>query len=179
VLAAHAAISNPQGVYMSQSVTFEPGWEPVAAILPLWEAAYTGGSRPPVGNGFRVVLWQYTSSGHLPGYGGNLDLDQDLAGVAVLTSTPIPIEETEETMLIIKRTSTGEVGVFGGGFAAADGTGKGRHIFASVSDYNGFKAISDTANGKGQPQAPKLPDLAAVVGVDENGWKVVCNTYGV
>jgi hypothetical protein len=117
VLAAHAAIGNPQGVYMSQSVTFEAGWAPVAALLPLWEAAYFGNTPPPVGNGFNVVLWQYTSTGRLPGYGGNLDLDQELAGLAVLTATIIkPIQEDDMPRYIRNSDNgtiaIGTVGVF-------------------------------------------------------------------
>lgn len=82
-------------------------------------------------------------------------------------------------MLILKRNATGEVGIFGGAFANSDGTGPRRHIFASVSDYNAFKSICDTARANGQPTAPQIPDLATVIGVDEVGWKVACNTAGV
>jgi hypothetical protein len=84
---AVVAAGHPSGSYMSSSVTF--GSWPKCARRPLWVAAYGGSSVPSVGNWRAPVLWQYTSSGHLPGYGGNLDLDQDQAGLSALDATPI------------------------------------------------------------------------------------------
>jgi GH25 family lysozyme M1 (1,4-beta-N-acetylmuramidase) len=86
------AAGHPSGTYMSSSVTF--GSWPKCSSRPLWVAAYGGSSVPKVGNWRAPVLWQYTSSGHLPGYGGNLDLDQDQAGLSALDATPLtpPIE---------------------------------------------------------------------------------------
>jgi GH25 family lysozyme M1 (1,4-beta-N-acetylmuramidase) len=81
------AAGHPSGTYMSASVTF--GSWPKCGRRPLWVAGYGFNSVPAVGPSWAApVLWQYTSSGHLPGYGGYLDLDQDLAGIAG-TGTPI------------------------------------------------------------------------------------------
>jgi hypothetical protein len=52
-------------------------------------ANYSSSTVPRVGNWTAPVLWQYTSTGHLPGYSGNLDLSQDLAGLDSLTATTL------------------------------------------------------------------------------------------
>jgi GH25 family lysozyme M1 (1,4-beta-N-acetylmuramidase) len=74
-------------IYMSGSVTHAADWSPVvAAGYGLWVAAYALGSTPfngygapagpsAVGHWPFVAMWQYTSSGHLPGWNGNLDLN--------------------------------------------------------------------------------------------------------
>jgi hypothetical protein len=82
------AAGHPSGTYMSASVTF--GSWPKCGRRPLWVAGYGFASVPAVGPSWSApVLWQYTSSGHLPGYGGNLDLDQDQAGLSSLGATPL------------------------------------------------------------------------------------------
>lgn len=69
-----------------------PGWWPGCTNSstafsqdPLWDAAYTGGSAPPITAGWaRWAEWQYTSSGSVPGISGSADLD-------VLTPGGIPL----------------------------------------------------------------------------------------
>jgi GH25 family lysozyme M1 (1,4-beta-N-acetylmuramidase) len=113
------AAGHPTGTYMSSSVTF--GSWPKCSRRPLWVAAYGGSAVPPVGSWAAPVLWQYTSTGHLPGYSGYLDLDQDLAGLDAASLSATPIQqvltalENGEMKLI---TSTGKlspllVGPFG------------------------------------------------------------------
>jgi GH25 family lysozyme M1 (1,4-beta-N-acetylmuramidase) len=90
------AAGHPSGTYMSASVTF--GSWPKCGRRPLWVAGYGFTSVPAVGPSWSApVLWQYTSTGHLPGYGGNLDLDNDLAST---TAAPIPLE----TLMALKDT---------------------------------------------------------------------------
>ncbi|WAB10776.1 endolysin [Arthrobacter phage Tuck] len=74
-------------IYMSGSVTHEVDWSPVVkAGYGLWVAAYALGYTPfngygapagPSGVGYWpfVAMWQYTSTGRLPGWNGNLDLN--------------------------------------------------------------------------------------------------------
>jgi GH25 family lysozyme M1 (1,4-beta-N-acetylmuramidase) len=76
------------GLYMSSSVTHAQNWQPlVDAGVPLWVAQYgsndgTQQGAPNVSYWPSYVYFQYTSVGHLPGYGGNLDLNTD-SGLAV------------------------------------------------------------------------------------------------
>ena len=75
-------------IYMSQDTVNTRDWSRVEQEFPLWMAAYplgsqtieghspeTAGSKIPTSwaAGFRA--WQYTASGHLPGFDGNLLLD--------------------------------------------------------------------------------------------------------
>lgn len=74
-------------VYMSASVVNEHDWSYVYNDYGLWVAQY--GQNTPI-DGYLVpgslpdvnwnpsapyIMWQYTSNGHLPGWGGNLDLN--------------------------------------------------------------------------------------------------------
>ena len=72
-------------IYMSRNVTTSMDWSSVAPIYPLWVAQYrdnnpTGYQAVPWKSG-TVGVWgqeylrQYTSTGQLPNYSGNLDLD--------------------------------------------------------------------------------------------------------
>ena len=77
------------------TITSGADWSPVAAEYPCWEAAYVlgyqaiYGYQPPNGladipfwrNGGRVE-WQFTSSGHLSGWAGALDLDMFFGSAA-------------------------------------------------------------------------------------------------
>lgn len=71
-----------QSVYLSSSVTRSAGWSAVVRLgLTLMVADYgenngRPSSIPLVGHWPRelVWIWQYTSTGRLPGYGGDLDL---------------------------------------------------------------------------------------------------------
>lgn len=73
-------------IYMSESVVNSYDWTAVAkAGYPLWVAKYrdydidknydmsNAGNKPSVKNWKSYVMWQWTSSGRLDGYNGNLD----------------------------------------------------------------------------------------------------------
>lgn len=81
------------GTYMSQSVTF--GDWPSIKHRPLWVADYGPDSVPDVGAWDAPVLWQWTSSGRLPGYSGSLDLNESQPGFAALIN-PTPIVPKKE-----------------------------------------------------------------------------------
>ena len=82
-LAAKGIPIERQGVYLSSSVTRQQDWSPVVDLgLRLWVADYGTNdgnisSKPLVGYWDTVTYFQYTSTGHLPGYEGNLDLNVD------------------------------------------------------------------------------------------------------
>jgi GH25 family lysozyme M1 (1,4-beta-N-acetylmuramidase) len=100
----------PGGAYMSSSVTFAQDWSP-CTWLPLWVANYDASSVPAVGHwpATSVVMWQHTSKGHLPGYGGYLDLDTEYAASAGGTATPIPQEDILQLNAI--RNYEGSIGI--------------------------------------------------------------------
>jgi hypothetical protein len=93
-----------------------------------------------------------------------------------------PTQNGKPMAFLAKRSINGEIGLFGADFAQANGATRGRHIFASANEYTAYKAIADTINGAGHSAgAPSLPPLesAAIVGLDETGWRTVCNVHGV
>ncbi len=74
------------GIYTSKSVLFSYDWEAVARTYPLWVAQYPnyedmGFTSDPWTDGWDFGAWgsplifQYTGTGRIPGYGGHLDLD--------------------------------------------------------------------------------------------------------
>ena len=74
------------GIYTSKSVLFSYDWAAVAKTCPLWVAQYpnyeeTGFLSEPWTDGWDFGAWdsplifQYTGTGRIPGYGGHLDLD--------------------------------------------------------------------------------------------------------
>ena len=74
------------GIYTSKSVCFAYDWSSVAKTYPLWVAQYpnyeeTGFLSEPWTDGWDFGAWesplifQYTGTGRIPGYGGHLDLD--------------------------------------------------------------------------------------------------------
>lgn len=74
------------GIYTSKSVLFSYDWSSVAKAYPLWVAQYpnyeeTGFLGEPWTDGWDFGAWssplifQYTGTGRIPGYGGHLDLD--------------------------------------------------------------------------------------------------------
>jgi GH25 family lysozyme M1 (1,4-beta-N-acetylmuramidase) len=96
-------------LYTYVSKVNEHDWADVEDEFPLWLAGYTGGSKViegfhPEQAGTKIPvewkagfkMWQYTSSGRLPGWGGNLDLnvwygtraDLQALGVKVIPPTP-------------------------------------------------------------------------------------------
>lgn len=80
-------LGHPTGAYMSQSVTFGD-WSLINR-RPLWVAAYGPSSVPRVGSWRAPVLWQHSSSGQLPGYGGRLDVNEVQPGFAAAGATPL------------------------------------------------------------------------------------------
>ena len=74
------------GIYTSESVLFSYDWAAVAKTYPLWVAQYpnyedTGFTSEPWTDGWDFAAWdsplifQYTGTGRIPGYGGHVDLD--------------------------------------------------------------------------------------------------------
>ena len=74
------------GIYTSKSVLFSYDWASVAKTYPLWVAQYpnyedTGFVDEPWTDSWDFGAWssplifQYTGTGRIPGYGGHLDLD--------------------------------------------------------------------------------------------------------
>lgn len=74
------------GIYTSKSVLFSYDWTAVAKTYPLWVAQYpnyedTGFTSEPWTDGWDFGAWdsplifQYTGTGRIPGYGGHPDLD--------------------------------------------------------------------------------------------------------
>ena len=72
-------------IYMSASVAQAHAWEAVAKDYWLWVAGYPGGAPDhlatpdcpyaPLPHGWWTLMWQYTSEGRVPGYGGDIDLN--------------------------------------------------------------------------------------------------------
>ena len=73
-------------IYMSKSVCRQFDWKDTAELYPLWVAQYrnkniTGWQKEPwtdakgYGAWSKPAIFQYTSTGRLEGYRGNLDLD--------------------------------------------------------------------------------------------------------
>lgn len=60
-------------IYMSQSVTNEFNWSSVSKDYALWVARYGSSSYGSTGAWKAPAMWQYTSSGSVPGYSGNVD----------------------------------------------------------------------------------------------------------
>ncbi|AYD81525.1 endolysin [Arthrobacter phage KBurrousTX] len=78
-----AATEKRPWLYANQTVANQPGWDVVKAKYPLWCARYplpvvqswSPLNAPPSVPGWNLVMWQYSQSGRLPGYGGDLDLN--------------------------------------------------------------------------------------------------------
>lgn len=86
------AAGHRTGAYMSQSVT-KGSW-PKMSKRPLWVAFYGPSSvNFSVGAWSAPALWQFSSSGQLPGYAGRLDVNEAQPGFASISSTPITQED--------------------------------------------------------------------------------------
>lgn len=92
----------------------------------------------------------------------------------------------EDEFMYIRRDFTGEIAAFGGSWRTAVGGTTGRHIFSSVAEYNGWRAIIQAHNdhvvntGSDTRLAqPVPPIIQSVMGVSENNWSIVCGMYGV
>lgn len=69
-------------IYMSLSVTKKYNWQPVVDNNNgLWMAQYNSSASDPGYWGF-LAMWQYTSSGHVSGYSGNLDCNYFYGDIA-------------------------------------------------------------------------------------------------
>lgn len=109
------------------------------------------------------------------------------------STTPTPPAPTDYTTdkepqdMYIRRIATGEIAIFGADFRASTGGTAGRHIFASETEYNAWRSIVTTYNSNidstgGDSRGKRANPPAALVnvmGVDENGWNVVCKMFGV
>jgi len=62
-------------VYMSQSVTRQFDWSAVAKDYALWVARYGSDTYGDTGAWAAPAMWQWTSSGKVNGYSGNVDKD--------------------------------------------------------------------------------------------------------
>ncbi|QFG14833.1 endolysin [Arthrobacter phage Lymara] len=79
----HANTEKRPWLYCNQSVANQPGWDAVKGKYPLWCAQYPSPviqswsplNAAPSVPGWNLVMWQYSQSGRLPGYGGDLDLN--------------------------------------------------------------------------------------------------------
>lgn len=71
-------------IYMNLSTANAYDWSSVSAEYPLWLAQYPSSAKqgwgpttkPGVAKNWDVVMWQYTSTGNLSGYAGDLDLNE-------------------------------------------------------------------------------------------------------
>lgn len=129
-------------IYMSESVVNRHDWSKVvAANYGLWVAKYrdnkadynydmsNAGSKPSVKYWDFYALWQWTSTGRLDGWSGNLDLDEFYGDVAAWDayvgkgegtleestkptepSTPNTSEPAGTTLELVERTMRGEFG---------------------------------------------------------------------
>lgn len=95
-------LGHPTGAYMSQSVTFGD-WS-LINHRPLWVAAYGPASTPRVGSWAAPVLWQHSSSGQLPGYGGRLDVNETQSGFASIGNGALITQGTDDDEMISKET---------------------------------------------------------------------------
>lgn len=94
-LATHGFGPKGTGAYMSSSVTQAENWQPVVDLgLDLWVAQYgpndgSAHGAPSIAYWKSYKYWQFTSVGHEPGYGGNLDVSTgDGSAVIVIASSP-------------------------------------------------------------------------------------------
>ncbi|WP_181030633.1 D-alanyl-D-alanine carboxypeptidase family protein [Clavibacter michiganensis] len=95
-------------------------------------------------------------------------------------------DEDEETMYI-RRSNTGEVALFGGGFRSSNSTAPGRHVFTSPQEYNQWRVIINDYNkeidrlgldARGKRFLPP-GNMNDILGVDEANWAIVCGIWGV
>lgn len=161
------SLAHPTGTYMSASVTF--GSWPKCGRRPLWVAGYGFTSVPAVGPDWAApVLWQHTSTGHLPGYAGNLDLDQDQAGLDIAAVTDAPLITPQETDMNIIRAENGSIALVGENYFGEFGGNDSDGINAAVAAFGPIRGVTnaeyvttkDRANGR---RAALLSDIAKAV----------------
>ena len=104
-------------VYMSKSITRDFDWSSVAVDYPLWVAQYANNNpvygyqdnpwtdKKGCGAWEEPIIFQYTSSGYLPGWKNRLDLDkcylnayewQTMQGGEVVERPDVPLKSVEE-----------------------------------------------------------------------------------
>lgn len=160
------ALAHPVGVYMSSSVTYAADWSSCAWI-PLWVANYSSKS-PPAVKYFTEVMWQFTSTAHLPGYGGNLDESEILTAAAGGNPTPL----TEVDMQADERQWLQDLhdAIFNGGPSMPDAA---RSVGASLHALDDqltqivrmLPVIQDVHDAIFGPVAPSLPDAERPLGL--------------
>ena len=115
-------------IYMSESVTKTYDWSKIAPEYKLWVAKYRdyeidynydmskAGNPPKVGYWGSYVMWQWTSSGRLDGYGGNLDCNmfygtrEDWIKLTERENNPMPEYKYIEVLSGVATYSKREVG---------------------------------------------------------------------
>jgi len=87
--AVKAELGTLPGVYLNESLLNGDNWAPNAAAgQGLWIAFYSTTATPALKYWDAYVYWQFTSTGHLAGYSGNLDEDTSGTGVPAAPSAP-------------------------------------------------------------------------------------------
>ncbi|WP_147681473.1 GH25 family lysozyme [Actinomyces ruminicola] len=132
-------------IYMSASPASQYAWETVAKDYGLWIAGYptskARGLEAPdcpyrPGHNWKVAMWQYTSSGRVSGYGGNLDLNVfygdraawlKYAGATATTTAATASTSTAAAKPAVAKTSA----------AAVDITGIQRAVHTTVDNIVG------------------------------------------
>lgn len=98
-----------------------------------------------------------------------------------------PSSGVSETIMYIRRQSTGEIAIFGGNFRQSNGGQTGRHLFANLDEYGSWRRVVTAYNSEvrrvGLPTENLIPEPPAnasdVLGLGEGDWSVVCAVYGV
>lgn len=94
-------------IYMNLSEARKPHWGAVQAVSQLWLAQYASMANQswgpinslPSAPGWSIAIWQYSSAGRLPGYGGDLDLNvfygnlEAWGKLAAGDFTPVKVEQ--------------------------------------------------------------------------------------
>ena len=165
-------------VYMSKGVTYQSGWADVALIYPLWVAQYANNNpvygyqdnpwtdKKGYGAWEEPIIFQYTSSGYLPGWGKRLDLDkcylnayewQTLATGKLIERPDVPkkdIGELAEEVL---------AGKWGNGQERIKALTEAGYSYEEVqAEVNILVAARDVINGKYGNGAERVQKLTAV-----------------
>lgn len=185
------------------------------AGMPIWAAGYSLGYQPidgynppqgPIGvpDGFTVSMWQYTSSGRLPGWDGNLDLNEfygdasawdKLAARLDGTPAPAPVAVEASPAPVEQAPAAPAVGgqctVSAGDSLSSIGTQVGVN-WQDIAALNGINApytiqpgqllnLPEGANlaalGGSTPAAPALPPYCTVD--PEDTLTSIAEQYGV
>lgn len=164
-------------VYMSKGICRSYNWASVAVDYPLWVAQYA--NKNPVygyqdnpwtdqkgyGAWEEPILFQYTSSGYLPGYGRRLDLDkcyldahewETLATGKLIERPDVPLKSIEEVAEEVW------AGKWGNGQERKDELAAAGYDFSAVQEeVNIIAAAKDVIAGKYGNGAARRVKLAA------------------